>query len=765
MSGNALASLVVAINGDSSGFKRAASETTTGMLAIAKGAQRAAGAVNSSVDSMIGMWRSVTTYINHAKNAVGLFQKAVTMLAFGKFTSDMLKFSGEAERAITALNVLTNNVGRETYENLRQWAYQMPVNTNQAIDMFIRLRARGIEPTLKQMTLLSDTMSAVGTDRGMYFLSKAIGDISSHGRLRGREINQLANTGINMIKGLVDYINANEDVASKLGFDKMIDDMSVSTQQVGQLISEGLIDSQTALDALFAYMESSFGGISSKMMDTWGGLLTRLRDKYEMFMLQVGESGPFVLIKSAMKDFITFLDSEEGSAQMVKWAEHAADVFLQMSQAVLYAIEAMSNGVGYILNNLGEDLDNFANKMSKIIGAVAGFKAGAAFGGSLANLPGAAVGGIAGGAAGYGAGGAAYDITKSLISGEDMDALTNKLDRLKQTYSQFEQDPIRLAGFDNYMVKLKNEIEELEETIASFTTKGEMKDGITTLTADIADAVGKGADFIAKQREKIQELREKGIDVYDWTKISKPGELPQQSTDPQLEEIKRWQALIAKRDEDLQGWTAYKNALGNITGTISNSVIGAFKSMESAIVNFAMTGKFEIGNFVNYVIEAMATLMVQRTIMTPIAHLMDGVVSGLIGGAMPTMGASNRVQAGTGGHAPVPGHKPLASGGNIYEPIIGKGLRTGSIYEFGESGRGVEHVTNSEKKTGTGDVKVTIVNNTGTEANAKIDQREGAGGEKQLTIELTKALIKNDIAKRGPFSQTMEAVYGLRRGG
>lgn len=91
-----------------------------------------------------------------------------------------------------------------------------------------------------------------------------------------------------------------------------------------------------------------------------------------------------------------------------------------------------------------------------------------------------------------------------------------------------------------------------------------------------------------------------------------------------------------------QAFKNYLDDVGNVAKSTEQLFSNAFKGMEDAMVNFAMTGKLNFRDLANSIIEDMIRIMIQQSIMGPLMS----VLGSLVPGAAPA--ASGVVSGGSG---------------------------------------------------------------------------------------------------------------------
>ena len=85
----------------------------------------------------------------------------------------------------------------------------------------------------------------------------------------------------------------------------------------------------------------------------------------------------------------------------------------------------------------------------------------------------------------------------------------------------------------------------------------------------------------------------------------------------------------------MKGWVAgaksalddYQAKVNDVAGNIKNAMSNALQGMEDALVNFVMTGKLAFGDLARSIIQSMARIVIQQTIMKPFTNWFSGLFS------------------------------------------------------------------------------------------------------------------------------------------
>ena len=80
--------------------------------------------------------------------------------------------------------------------------------------------------------------------------------------------------------------------------------------------------------------------------------------------------------------------------------------------------------------------------------------------------------------------------------------------------------------------------------------------------------------------------------------------------------------------------TDYQAKVNDVAGNVKNAMSNAFQGMEDALVNFVMTGKLAFGDLARSIIESMARIAIQQTIMKPFTNWFSGLLGNAKGNVL-----------------------------------------------------------------------------------------------------------------------------------
>lgn len=182
----------------------------------------------------------------------------------------------------------------------------------------------------------------------------------------------------------------------------------------------------------------------------------------------------------------------------------------------------------------------------------------------------------------------------------------------------------------------------------------------------------------------------------------------------------------------------YADEASNTAKLVENAMTNAFKGMEDALVEFAMTGKFNFRDLATSIIKDLIRIQIQSSITGPLAAAMKGIGGSLFGGSGAV---ASPVAAGSVTATALPS---LDGGG-----YTGSGSRSG-----GMDGKGgflamlhpQESVVDHYRGQGSGGVAVNVT------VNAQTGQveKDGAGNPGQLGAAIGAAIRQELINQKRP---------------
>lgn len=251
----------------------------------------------------------------------------------GLVAKSALDTADSFEQLETKLDVLTKGKGRETLDELNEWALRMPVNTQQAVDAFVMMKAMGLDPTIKSMTTLVNVASLFG-DEAMTSTARALGQMQTLGKVSAEELNQLAEVGINARKYLKESFGMTVEEVQKSG---------IEIDQVILAITEG--------------MDRDFGGAAERGQTKWRGLWNSAVSLMTEAQKQVMDAGLFEYLKEQLSQFVERVDELRRNGKLAEWAKQTSDTVVSALERIPPAAEAAWVNLKKLTDWFGEHKD------------------------------------------------------------------------------------------------------------------------------------------------------------------------------------------------------------------------------------------------------------------------------------------------------------------------------------------------------------------------------------------------------------------------
>ena len=275
------------------------------------------GRVNTALG---GMNRQVKT-VNRSLRAL---QRQMLLLAGATGVGLLVKNVGASatrtaasfEQMEVKLEKLTKGRGRQTLQDLNQWALRMPVNTQKAVDGFVLMQAMGLNPTIERLQVLTDVASIFGDDV-LQRLALQLGQASAKGRLMAQDLNIMAEAGINARQYLSDV------------FGMTLADLQQSAIPVADQIQ-----------AIFDGMARDFGGSAQDMMTSWNGITATTQSIIMEIERRVMAGGVFDMMKNGLHSV---------NVETLAWIENNNKLFDQDLPEVLGTIATIMGDIGRLV--------------------------------------------------------------------------------------------------------------------------------------------------------------------------------------------------------------------------------------------------------------------------------------------------------------------------------------------------------------------------------------------------------------------------------
>lgn len=249
--------------------------------------------------------RDVTVTVGLARAALENLHAVTTGLVYSVIRANAeiermnYLFRGMSDATDTAAAIEEANA---QVEYLFDLAKKAPFSINALGDAMVKIKAGGIDPMAGGLNALTNAVAAFGGN-----------DV-----LLGRAaiaIQQMAGKGVISMEELRQQLGEAVPQAMNL----MARATGMSMKDMVDVISQGGLESKTALERMFYEMELVYAGSAERMMQTWNGMVARLRTSWMEFMHTIGDAGGgdggltfFQTAKYHLGELIALLDSPAG---------------------------------------------------------------------------------------------------------------------------------------------------------------------------------------------------------------------------------------------------------------------------------------------------------------------------------------------------------------------------------------------------------------------------------------------------------------------
>lgn len=231
-------------------------------------------------------------------------------------------------------NLLGESGAQNMMDKLDEFAKKTPFKTSGVIDNAQKMMAMGwnTDTLIKDMETIGDAAAATGKmDQGLESIVRALAQIKTKGKLSTEELNQLSEAGI----------AAKAMLAEQLGYgtgDKGIAKMTKD-------LEDGLIGSDTAIQALLKGMEQFDGTMEKTANETVEGLKSQIQDAFEINILRRWGQGLQDGAKRGIGSIVDLLDKSGYSLEKI--GDTVYDIGKQLSN---WAADKLDETIDKIMN-------------------------------------------------------------------------------------------------------------------------------------------------------------------------------------------------------------------------------------------------------------------------------------------------------------------------------------------------------------------------------------------------------------------------------
>lgn len=280
---------------------------TSRMLHAGQSVRQLQNDIGQGITSIRSMERESSSFLRTlgaATLAIGAASATLGLLrgTANGLVGDLVRVNAEFERMNQVLRGMSTAAdpirdAAQQVKFLREFATQAPFSLKALTDVFVRMKATGIDPMAGAMRSLVDAVAASGgTEQQLGRAALAISQMSGKGVIQMEELRQQLGEAIP---------RATELMARSMG---------VTYADLVQKISTGMVQAKPALEALNLEFNRVFGGAAQAQMNTFNGLLNQTRTQISNLALAAGDAGFMDAIKTQIRDLNDFLSGRSANA-------------------------------------------------------------------------------------------------------------------------------------------------------------------------------------------------------------------------------------------------------------------------------------------------------------------------------------------------------------------------------------------------------------------------------------------------------------------
>lgn len=538
--------------------------------------------------------KSVRGNLGQVQGAVGRLTRLLAPLAaafsVGAIGSNLVRTNREFQSLKASLTTFTGSVENadRAFNTIRRFAADTPFAVSDVVGSFNILIARGIKPTVAQLSAFGDI--AAGSGKSFNQLAEAVADAAVG------EFERLKEFGIKASK-------ENEKI----------------TLSIGNTTKTVTNDAEAITDALTEIAGVQFGGATARQAATLNGAFSNLGDATDNLLFSIGEAGLNAEIVRVTRNITEATGDSEKLARTISGVLVDGIRLLERSfKFVIDNINLITAGFAVIFG--AKLIRNVARTVSAVVGFTKAFAKAAitlrvvttavTLLRSKVGLAALAIGAAAGSLANF------TDILDDVENPlADTIDLSGQLDNLLQALGITSNDTSGEIG---------NLADESEELSFVYSDTGRATDGLTEAFENQSDAVQALAlDYVGlknptaearKEQERVEEAI-KDVTAAGGDNAEVLSLLRRRQIDLRAQSQKTFGAGAIKGVKD------YYESISDNAKNAADFVGGAFNSLQDDLSEFFQTGKLDFNNFKNAIIKGLADIAAKAVISTGINFL------------------------------------------------------------------------------------------------------------------------------------------------
>ncbi|WP_392462696.1 tape measure protein [Aeromonas dhakensis] len=270
----------------------------------AGGLQGAIGSLTGRLVALAGTWFGIQTLTTQL---LAMFQ-----------TGD------QAERLDVQLKAVMGSIagGKEASAWIQDFAKNTPLQLSEVTQVFVRLKAFGIDPMAGAMQGIVDQAFKLGGGfEEVQGISLALGQAWAKQKLQGEEILQLIERGVPVWQML-------EQVTGK------------NTAELQKLSEAGKLGRET-ISALMNEIAAQSRGAAADNMSLLSGLISNAQDNLAKFYRMVAENGALAWLKNQLANLNAEFEAMARDGRLQEWAKRLSDGFISMGETLKSLIQTL----------------------------------------------------------------------------------------------------------------------------------------------------------------------------------------------------------------------------------------------------------------------------------------------------------------------------------------------------------------------------------------------------------------------------------------
>ncbi|MGU5779041.1 tape measure protein [Aeromonas caviae] len=236
----------------------------------------------------------------------------------------MFQTGDQAERLSVQLKAVMGSIagGKEASAWIQDFAKNTPLQLDEVTQVFVRLKAFGIDPMNGAMQGIVDQAYKLGGGfEEVQGISLALGQAWAKQKLQGEEILQLIERGVPVWQLL-------EQVTGK------------NTAELQKLSEAGKLGRDT-IQALMNEIAAQSSGAAANNMSLLSGLISNAQDNLAKFYRMVAENGALTWLKNQLAQLNAEFDAMAKDGRLQAWAKRLSDGIVSLGESIKAFIQTV----------------------------------------------------------------------------------------------------------------------------------------------------------------------------------------------------------------------------------------------------------------------------------------------------------------------------------------------------------------------------------------------------------------------------------------